>query len=123
MPPGNENCLKNCLQAQLRSSLFSGIDLGICSLEVALGQDRGCAVPGPGNVDRVQVVLLDQPIEMDVGERLAGVRAPVAQHAWLDVLDLERLAEQGVVLEVQHPQAQVEAGPPISVDLSQFLCA
>ena len=71
----------------------------------------------PGDVDRVQVVLVDQPVEVDVGERLAGVRAPVAQHARLDVLDLQRLAEQGVFLEVEHPQAQVEAGPPVGVDL------
>ena len=80
-------------------------------------------MPGPGNVERVQVVLLNQPVEMDVGEGLAGIRAPVTQHAWLDVLDLERLTEQGVVLEVQHPQAQVEAGTPISVYLPQFIGA
>ena len=78
---------------------------------------------GPADVDRVQVVLVDQPVEVDVGERLAGVGAPVAQHARLDVLDLQRLAEQGVVLEVEHPQAQVEAGPPVGVDLFQLLGA
>ena len=75
-------------------------------------------MPGPREVDRVQVVLLNQPVEMDVGKGLAGIRAPVTQHAWLYVLDLERLTEQGVVLEVQHPQAQVEAGTPVLVDLA-----
>src|SRR6516162_1248080 len=58
---------------------------------------------------------------MDVGKGLASIRAPVTQHAWLDVLDLERLTEQGVVLEVQHPQAQVEAGTPVLVDLVQLV--
>jgi hypothetical protein len=55
---------------------------------------------------------------MDVGKGLAGIRAPVTQHARLDVLELERLTQQGVVLEVQHPQAQVEAGTPVLVDLA-----
>ena len=97
------------------------VDLGIRPFEVGLGQDRRRAVPGPGDEDRVQVVLLDQPVEVDVREGLAGVRAPVAQQARLDVLELQRLAEQGVVLEVQHPQAQVEAGPPVGVDLFQLV--
>src|SRR5208283_5479313 len=97
------------------------VDLGVCTLEVALGQNRGCPVPRSGNVERIQIVLLNQPIEMDVSEGLAGIRAPVTQHAWLDVFDLERLAEQGVFLEVKHAQAQVEAGTPISVCLPQLI--
>ena len=47
----------------------------------------------------------------------------MAQQARLDVLELQRLAEQRVVLEVEHPQAQVEAGPPVGVDLAQLLRA
>ena len=94
------------------------IDLGVGALEVALGQDRRGPVTRAGNVDRVQVVLVDKPVEVDVGETLAGVGAPVPQHARLDVLDLERFTEQGVVLEVQHPQAQVEAGTPVLVDFA-----
>lgn len=63
-------------------------------------------MPESANVERIQVVLLNQPVEMDVSEGLAGIRAPETQHAWLDVLDLERLTELGVVLEVQHPEAR-----------------
>ena len=119
---GERELLEEALQPRQVLTLVR-VDLGVRPLEVGLGQDRRRAVPGPGDVDRVQVVLLDQPVEVDVGERLAGVGAPVAQQARLDVLDLQRLAEQGVVLEVEHPQAQVEAGPPVGVDLAQLLGA
>jgi hypothetical protein len=60
---------------------------------------------------------------MDVGEGLAGVRAPVPQQARLNVFDLQRLAEQGVILEVKHSQREVEAGTPVSVYLAQLLRA
>ena len=35
------------------------------------------------------------------------------------MLQFQRLPEQGVVLEVQHPHAEVEAGTPVRVDLAQ----
>jgi hypothetical protein len=61
------------------------IDLGVGAFEVALGQYRRGPVTRAGNVDRVQVVLVDKPVEVNVGETLAGVGAPVPQHARLDV--------------------------------------
>jgi hypothetical protein len=36
------------------------------------------------------------------------------------MFDLQWLVEQGIVLEVEHRQAQVEAGPPVGVDLFQL---
>ena len=55
------------------------IDLGIRSFEICLGQDGRRPVPGAADIDRVEVVLFDQPVEMDVGKGLAGVGAPMAQ--------------------------------------------
>jgi len=37
---------------------------------------------------------------MDVREGLACIRTPMAQHPQLDVLELERLTEQGVFLKI-----------------------
>ena len=81
------------------------VDLGVGPFEVRLGQDRRRPMTGAGDIDGVQVVLVDQPVEVNVGEALAGVRAPVAQQPRLYMLQFERLPEQGVVPEVQHPQA------------------
>jgi hypothetical protein len=57
-------------------------------------------VAGAADVNHVQVVVLDDPVEVDVDEVQAGGRAPVAQQAGLDVPKLLRLAQQRVVVEV-----------------------
>ena len=72
-------------------------------------------------IDRVQVVLLDQPIEVNVGEALAGVGAPVTEEPRLRVLQAQGLPQQGIGLQVLHPNAQAEVGPPISVDLAELV--
>ena len=97
------------------------IDLGIRAFEIRLGQDRRRPVPGAADIDRVQVVLLDQPVEVDVGEALAGIRPPMTEQPRLDVLQAQGLSQQGIGLQIQHPHAQIEAGPPIRVDLVQLV--
>ena len=52
---------------------------------------RGAAVAGAADVDHVEVVRLDHAVQVDVDEVQPRRRAPVAQQARLDVLDLERL--------------------------------
>ena len=120
IPPGKENCLKKrCIPASVFTLV--GVNLGIRSLKIGLGQDSRRAMAGPGDVNCIQVVLVDQPVEVNIRKGLAGVRAPVAQQSGLGVLQLQRFSEQWVVLEVQHAQAQVEAGPPVGVDLVQLV--
>jgi len=45
----------------------------------------------------------------------------MAQQAVLDVFRLERFPQQGIVLEINHAQCQIVAGPPKGVGLGQFL--
>lgn len=47
---------------------------------------------GAGDVDGVEVVLFDEAVHVDPDEGLAGVGAPVAEEAALDVAGLEGLA-------------------------------
>ncbi len=54
------------------------------------------AVPWPGDIDDVEVVLLDDPVEVDVDEIQTGRRAPVAQQARLHMLERQRLLQQRV---------------------------
>ena len=63
------------------------IDLGVASLEIRIGQRRGRAVSGARNVNRVQIVFLDETIEMDPHETLTGVGAPVPDEALLEMGD------------------------------------
>src|SRR5712692_9847451 len=78
-------------------------------------------MPRPGNVKHVQVMLLDQPVEMDPDETLAGVGPPMPEQAALDMLGPKRLLEQRIIAQVKHPDAQIVAGPPVRVDQLDLL--
>src|SRR5215469_8136989 len=78
-------------------------------------------MPRPRNVHHVEIVLLDHSIEMHPDEVLSWIRSPMAEQPALDVLGLQRFFEQRVVAQVDHPDAQVVARAPVSVDKLEFL--
>src|SRR5690242_13562784 len=78
-------------------------------------------MPRPRNIQHVQVMLLDQPVEMDPDETLAGVGPPMAEQAALYMLGPKRLLEQRIVAQVKHPDAKVVAGAPVRVDQFDLL--
>ena len=78
IPPGKLELLEEAVHSRDVFALVR-VDLGVGSFKIRVGEDSGRAVSGAGDEDRVQVILLDQAIEVNLGEALAGVRAPVAQ--------------------------------------------
>ena len=76
------------------------VDLAVGALEVRVAHDGGPAVPGTGHVDHVEVVLLDDPVQVDVDEVLPRRRSPVPQQHTLDVRGGQRSLEQRIVVEV-----------------------
>src|SRR5450756_2140262 len=56
-----------------------GIDLAVSALEIRVADNRRTAVPGAGDVNHVEVVFLDDPVQVHVDEVLPRGRAPVAQ--------------------------------------------
>jgi hypothetical protein len=54
-------------------------------------------VTGTGDVEHVEVVLLDQPVEVHVDEVEPACNSPVAEQARLDVGQFERLFEQRII--------------------------
>src|SRR5580704_18643833 len=75
---------------------------------------------GTGDVDHIEIVFLDQPIEVRVNEVEARRRAPMSEKAWLDVLLLERLTQQWIVEQVNLTDRQIVGGAPVSVDERAF---
>ena len=121
--PAREGELPEELAHPLLVLALVGVDLGVGALQVDRAQYAGRTVPGTRQEDRVEVGLADQPVQVDVGEGESRARAPVAEQTLLDVLWLQRLSEQGVVLEVDHSYGQVVARPPVGVDRPQLVCA
>jgi hypothetical protein len=96
-----------------------GVDLAVGALEIGVADHGRTAVARAGNIDHVQVVLLDDPVQVRVDEVLPGGRAPVAEQHVLDVHGRQRPPQQGVVGKVDLADRQIVGGAPIGVDPAQ----
>src|ERR1019366_9081118 len=56
-----------------------GIDLAVSALEVSVAHDGGAAVSRAGDVNHVEVVFFDDPVQVHINEVLSGSGAPVPQ--------------------------------------------
>ena len=98
-----------------------GVDLGVGALQVDRSQDARSTVPWSGKEDHVQVIFLDQSVQVNVGKCQARACSPVSEEPVLDVLRLERFPQQGIILQIDHAQAQVVTGPPVGMGFAQGL--
>ena len=98
-----------------------GIDLAVSPLEIGVGDQPRPAVAGAGDVDHVEVELLDQPVEMDVDEVQARRRAPMSEQPRLDVVLRQRRLEQRIVEQIDLPDRQIVRRAPVGIDHRAFL--
>ena len=89
------------------------------AFEVNIAHNRRAAVTGTGDVEHVQVILLDDPVQVYVDEVLARRGAPMPDHQGLDVRQFQRLLQQRIVVEINLADREVVRGTPIGVHLSQ----
>ena len=76
---------------------------------------------GAGEIDHIQIVLLDDPVEMGIDEILARTGAPVADDFLLDLFGGERAFQQGVVQKIELAGGKVVGGAPVHIHDMQFL--
>src|ERR1700686_895689 len=69
---------------------FVRINLGVVTLEVAVGECGWSAMARARDVHHIQVVLLNQTIQVYPEERLSRIRAPMTEEPLLDVFRLQR---------------------------------
>ncbi len=117
--PAGEGELLEELAHPLFVLALVGIDFRVGAFQVNRPQHTRSAMPRSGHEYHVQIVFLDQSIQVNIGERQAGTRAPVPEQAVLDVLRPQRLLQQRVLDQIDHPQAEVIAGPPVGVGAAQ----
>ena len=98
-----------------------GIDLAVAALEIGVGDQRRAAMAGTGDVDHVEIMQSDRPVQMDVDEILSGRRAPMPNHERLDMRQREGFAQHRICVEVDLTNREVVGGAPIRVELLQFV--
>ena len=118
-PSGEGELLEQLLQPGLILADV-GIDLAVRAFEVDVAHHRRGAVAGTGDVDHVEVMLFDDPVQMRVDEVLPGSRAPVSQQQLFHVLQLQRLPKQRIFAEIDLADGQVIGGPPVGIDLAEL---
>ena len=74
-------------------------------------------MPGTRYENRVEVMLLDDSIQMNVKEVQSGRCAPVTEQTRLHMLQFQRLSEQGIVVEINLADGEIIGCPPIRVHL------
>ena len=90
-----------------------GIDLAVGSFEVRVTHDCRAAVAGAGDIDHVEVIFLDDPVQMDVNEVLTGCRTPMPEQHRLHVRQSQRLFQQRIV-GPDKSDRQTDSWPPAS---------
>ncbi len=99
------------------------IKLAVRAFEPRVGDDPRTAMAGTAHEDRLEVPLLDDAVGVRVKEVQARRRTPVAEQAWLDVLEAQRLAQERVGEQVDLPHGQVVRRAPCRVESAVYLGA
>jgi len=81
-------------------SLDRRIALGIGPFEIGLGREGRTAVTWTGHKDHVQVIVFDQPVQVNIEEVQSGRGAPMAEQSRLDIFKRQRGLQQRVVSKV-----------------------
>jgi hypothetical protein len=65
---------------------YMGIDLAVSPLKVRVRHQSRPAMPWPSDVQNVQVLFLDYPVQVGINKVKARRGAPMTQQPWFDVL-------------------------------------
>ena len=95
------------------------INLTPGAFEINVAHNRRTAVTGTSDVEHVQVILLDDPVQMHVDKVLARRRAPVSDHQMLHVRQFQRLLQQRIVVEINLTNRQIVGGSPVGIHLAE----
>src|SRR5690606_24777664 len=83
------------------------IELAVAALKPGIGCQRWPAVTRTCDVDHIEVMLFDDPIQMSVDEIQTWRRAPMAEQTRFDVLRLQRLVQERIVEQINLADRQI----------------
>ncbi len=119
---GNPAGKRELLEQLFHSGFVLGdvrINLTPCAFEVDVAHQRRAAVPGTGDVEHIQVILLDDPVQVHVDEVLTRHCTPVPDHQRLYVRQFQRLLQQRIVVQINLADRHIVGGAPIGIHLAE----
>lgn len=100
-----------------------GIDLAVAALEIGVRHHTRPAMPGSAHIKDAEIVGPNRAVQMRVDEIKSGRGAPVAEQPRLDMVACQRLAQQGVVEQIDLSDRQIIGGAPVAIDQVEFRIA
>src|SRR5438552_5124123 len=98
-----------------------GINFAVGAFEVGVADQRWPAVARASDVNHVEVVLLDDPVQVHVDKILPRRRSPMSQQPGLDLFVPQRSFQQRIIEKINLPDRQIIRRPPIRIDFAQQL--
>ncbi|MNW51700.1 hypothetical protein D3C74_291920 [compost metagenome] len=117
--PAREGKLLEQLLHPLKILRNFRIDFRVAAIQVRVRYHHLPAVTRSFDVEHIQIIFADDPVQVGVNEVLARNRAPVPDRLDLHIRILQRFQQQRVVLQVQLPHRDIVRCAPISVQLGQ----
>src|SRR5436305_14432062 len=102
--PARERKLAEELTQAVGVQALVGINLRIRPLQICGAKNTGCAMPRTGEINHIEIVFLDQPVQMDIDEREDGAGSSTSKQTVLDVLGWERFYKKRILLQSVHAE-------------------
>ena len=96
-----------------------GVDFAVCPFQIRVAHDRGSTMSGAGDVDHVQIEVLNHTIQMHIDKVLSRSGPPMAEQVRLDMRSLQWLVEQWVVVQINLANRQIVRSSPIGIHLAK----
>ena len=92
-----------------------GINLAVGALEIGVAHKGRTAVARTGDVNHVEIVFFDDPVQVSVDEILPGRRAPMSEQHVFDIFEFQRAFQQRVVVKINLADGEIIGGAPVGV--------
>ncbi len=97
------------------------VELAISPLQPGIGNHCRSAMARAGDINHVQGIFFDDPVEMGINEVEPRCRSPMPQQARLDVIERKRPPEQRIVEKIDLAYGEIICCPPITLDPVQLI--
>src|SRR5665647_1966569 len=98
----------------------SGIQLAVATLQMSIRHHCRPAVARAGNINHVEIVLVDDAVHVHINKIQTGGGAPVAEQTRLDVRNQERFFQQRIIEKVNLSYRKIVGSTPIGVHPCEF---
>ena len=97
------------------------IKLAVGAFQIGIGYQAGAAMSGAGDVNHIQIIFIDEPVEMNIDKIKTRGSSPVAEQTRFHMIQRQRLFQKWIVIQVNLSDGKIIGGAPVSIHLAQHV--